>query len=207
MSFEIWLAFLAASTVLILIPGPTVMMLIGYGLSRGHGVALYAMPGVALGNAVAISGAFLGLGALLATSALAFTIVKWVGAAYLIWLGIGMWRARPDRLELGTPDTRQGLAVFGHAFAVTALNPKSIGFFMAFLPQFITVEAPLLPQYLILGATFVGVSAIFDSAYALAAGTACDLFRTLTFRLVANRVGGTALIGAGVAMATLKRAN
>lgn len=207
MPIETWFAFVIASTAIILIPGPTVMMLIGYGLSKGRGVAVFTMPGVALGNLVSISLAFAGVGALLAASATLFTILKWVGAAYLIWLGIGLWRSEAKLDEDGTAKkTEKPFKVFLHAFTVTALNPKSIAFFMAFLPQFVNASAPLAPQYLILTLSWVMVSVIFDSLYALAAGTARETIRHPGLLKNVNRVGGSVLIGAGVAMATMRRA-
>lgn len=206
MSFETWLAFAVAASVIILIPGPTVMMLVGYGLARGRGIALFTMPGVALGNLLAITLAFAGVGALLATSALLFTIVKWVGAAYLIWLGIGLWRAKPEAPGKRQSHHRQKpKRIFFHAFAITALNPKSIAFFMAFLPQFMSSDAALLPQYLILTLTWVTVSAIFDSIYALAAGTARETIQQPSIAKAVNRLGGSVMIGAGIAMAAMRR--
>lgn len=206
MSFETWLAFAVAASVIILIPGPTVMMLVGYGLARGRGIALFTMPGVALGNLLAITLAFAGVGALLATSAWLFTIVKWVGAAYLIWLGIGLWRAKPEAPGKRQSHHRQKpKRIFFHAFAITALNPKSIAFFMAFLPQFMSSDAALLPQYLILTLTWVAVSAIFDSIYALAAGTARETIQQPSIAKAVNRLGGSVMIGAGIAMAAMRR--
>ncbi len=206
MSFETWLAFAVAASVIILIPGPTVMMLVGYGLARGRGIALFTMPGVALGNLLAITLAFAGVGALLATSALLFTIVKWVGAAYLIWLGIGLWRAKPEAPGKRQSHHRQKpKRIFFHAFAITALNPKSIAFFMAFLPQFMSSDAALLPQHLILTLTWVAVSAIFDSIYALAAGTARETIQQPSIAKAVNRLGGSVMIGAGIAMAAMRR--
>ena len=206
MSFETWLAFAVAASIIILIPGPTVMMLVGYGLARGRGIALFTMPGVALGNLLAITLAFAGVGALLATSAWLFTIVKWVGAAYLIWLGIGLWRAKPEAPGKRQSHHRQKpKRIFFHAFAITALNPKSIAFFMAFLPQFMSSDAALLPQYLILTLTWVAVSAIFDSIYALAAGTARETIQQPSIAKAVNRLGGSVMIGAGIAMAAMRR--
>lgn len=206
MSFETWLAFAVAASVIILIPGPTVMILVGYGLARGRGIALFTMPGVALGNLLAITLAFAGVGALLATSAWLFTIVKWVGAAYLIWLGIGLWRAKPEAPGKRQSHHRQKpKRIFFHAFAITALNPKSIAFFMAFLPQFMSSDAALLPQYLILTLTWVAVSAIFDSIYALAAGTARETIQQPSIAKAVNRLGGSVMIGAGIAMAAMRR--
>ncbi|MEM9205275.1 MAG: LysE family translocator [Pseudomonadota bacterium] len=210
MAFETWIAFVVASFAMIIVPGPTVLMLIGYGLARGRKIALVTMPGVMLGAGLSMFLAVSGLGAVLATSSLLFTILKWAGAAYLIWLGISMWRAPVPEAGMET-DPRYGDKGYGriffHAFAVTALNPKLVAFHMAFLPQFIDAGAPLWPQAIIMSVTFIGIAGISDTAYALAAGSARDVLKKPSFLKIANRIGGTALIGAGAIMTTLKRAN
>lgn len=207
MSFETWLAFAAASTALIIIPGPTVMLLIGYALSRGRSVVLVAMPGVSLGIGVSMILAIAGLGAVLATSAVLFTIMKFAGAAYLLWLGIGLWRAPVSKDGAAAPalDSKSNWRIFLHTFTVTTLNPKLIAFYMAFLPQFIDVSRPLVPQATIFCLTFIGIAAVFDTGYALAAGSARAFFKTPRFTLIANRIGGTCMIGAGAVMATMRR--
>jgi threonine/homoserine/homoserine lactone efflux protein len=148
-SVETWLAFVAASAVLLLIPGPTILLVISYALGQGRRVAFPVAAGVALGDFTAMTLSMLGLGALLAASATLFTILKWIGAAYLIWLGISLWRAggtasKVDAARNGTP-----LRMLTHAWIVTALNPKSITFFVAFLPQFLDPQANFLHQILI----------------------------------------------------------
>jgi threonine/homoserine/homoserine lactone efflux protein len=132
-------------------------------------VAVASAAGVALGDFVAMTASLLGLGALVMASATLFTVLKWVGAAYLIWLGVKLIRSAPSTgLDVQATDiTANG--VFKHAAAVTALNPKSIAFFIAFVPQFIRPDAPLLPQFVILIATFVGLAAANALAYALLA--------------------------------------
>lgn len=205
MPLDLWLTFVAASTALLLIPGPTVLLVLSYALSKGRSVALASAAGVALGDFVAMSAALLGLGAIVLTSATAFTILKWIGAVYLIWLGVKLIRSAPgDGLTPARAVTAK--SVFGHTAAVTALNPKSIGFFIAFVPQFIQPQAPLLPQFSILIVTFVGLAALNTLAYALAA----DRLRHVIARgpVIAwlTRAGGVTLIGMGVLTATLRRA-
>ncbi|MEM1431660.1 MAG: LysE family translocator, partial [Pseudomonadota bacterium] len=134
MDLSLWLTFVAASTALLLIPGPTVLLVLSYALSQGRRVAVATALGVAFGDLVALTAALAGLGALIATSATAFTVLKWIGAAYLLWLGWGMLRASGRATAL-TPDGApppgvSAAAVFRHAALVTALNPKSIGFFV-----------------------------------------------------------------------------
>ena len=208
MPFDLWLAFVAASTALLLIPGPTVLLVLSYALSKGRSVAVASAAGVALGDLVAMTASLLGLGALVLASATAFTVLKWVGAVYLVWLGIKLLRSAPSAgLETMTPQKdATARSVFGHAAAVTALNPKSIAFFIAFVPQFIRPEAPLVPQFAILIATFVGLAAINAFAYALLADR---LRRTIGRPSVITwltRAGGATLVGMGVLTATLKRA-
>src|SRR3972149_4281875 len=144
MTLHLWISFVLASGVLLLIPGPTVLLVIGYALSDGRRSALSVLTGVALGDFVAMSLSVVGLGALLAASATAFTVLKWVGAAYLVYLGVMMWRRPPRPVpDLVAGDRASDAAKLGHAFTVTVLNPKSIAFFVAFVPQFISPSAPM----------------------------------------------------------------
>ncbi|MEI4263229.1 LysE family translocator [Roseovarius sp. D0-M9] len=206
MSLDLWLAFVAASTALLLIPGPTVLLVLSYALSKGRGVALASAGGVALGDLVAMTASLLGLGALVLASATLFTALKWIGALYLVWLGIRLMRSAP-RAGLDLPQGAQvtGRGVFWHAAAVTALNPKSIAFFIAFVPQFVVLEAPLATQFAILIATFVTLAALNTLAYALLA----DRMRARIGqpRVIAwlTRAGGGALVAMGLTTAALRR--
>ncbi|PWE33317.1 lysine transporter LysE [Maritimibacter sp. 55A14] len=207
MSLELWLAFVAASTALLLIPGPTVLLVLSYALSQGRQVALSCAAGVALGDLVAMTASLAGLGALVLASATLFTVLKWIGAAYLVWMGIRLLRApRAGRLEAQAPGDSSANRVFAHAAAVTALNPKSIAFFIAFVPQFVTLDAPLAPQFAVLVATFVGLAALNALAYALAADRLRATIRRPAVITGLTRAGGAALIGMGVMTATLRRA-
>ncbi|QGX97501.1 LysE family translocator [Roseovarius faecimaris] len=206
MPFDLWLAFVAASTALLLIPGPTVLLVLSYALSQGKRVAVASATGVALGDLIAMSASLAGLGALVLTSAMLFTALKWIGAVYLIWLGIKLLRApAASGLEAqATPDAN-ARHVFFHAATVTALNPKSIAFFIAFVPQFVRLDAPLLPQFAILTATFVGLAAINALAYALAADRLRQTIRRPGVITWLTRAGGAALVAMGVLTATLRR--
>ena len=206
MPFDLWLAFVAASTALLLIPGPTVLLVLSYALSKGRSVAVASAAGVAFGDLIAMSASLAGLGALVLTSATLFTILKWVGAAYLVWLGLKLIRSAPsDGLALPESADVTGRQVFGHTAAVTALNPKSIAFFIAFVPQFITTGAPLLPQFVILIATFVCLAAINAFAYALLADRLRRVISRPSIITWITRTGGTALIAMGILTATLRR--
>lgn len=207
MPLDLWLTFVAASTALLLIPGPTVLLVLSYALSKGRSVAVASAAGVALGDLVAMTASLVGLGALVLASATAFTVLKWAGAVYLVWLGIRLLRSAPSAgLGAMTPARNvTAYSVFGHAAAVTALNPKSIAFFIAFVPQFVRPDAALIPQFAVLIATFVGLAAINALAYALLAD---KLRRTIGRPSVITwltRAGGATLVGMGVLTATLRR--
>jgi threonine/homoserine/homoserine lactone efflux protein len=196
MPLDLWLAFVAASTALLLIPGPTVLLVLSYALSQGRRVAVASASGVALGDLVAMSTSLLGLGALVLASATLFTVLKWVGAAYLVYLGIKLLRAPAAQgLETQTRPDSSAQSVFFHAATVTALNPKSIAFFIAFVPQFT-----------ILIATFVTLAAINALAYALAADRFRRMIRKPRVITWLTRAGGGALIAMGILTASLRRA-
>ena len=206
MTLDIWLAFTAATVIVLAIPGPTILLVISYALSDGRRSAWHTVPGVALGDFVALTASLAGMGALIAASATLFTALKWLGAVYLIYLGVKMWRAQPTPVAAtAAVPRRRGRAMFGHAFAVTALNPKSIAFFVAFLPQFVVAGQPIVPQLVILGATFVALATANAAAYAILAGSARRGFGTPGVLRAANRIGGSLLIGAGVVTAALRR--
>ncbi len=208
MDFGTWMAFVAASIAVLAIPGPTVILVASYAVAHGRKVALATAGGVALGDLVAMTASLAGLGALILASATLFSVLKWIGAAYLIWLGVKLWRsaraARADDLPMAREVTSAGL--FRHSFTVTALNPKSIAFFIAFVPLFLAPGAPLGPQFAILIATFVGLATANAVAYALLA----DVLRTQITRpgvlRALTRAGGATLMGLGVLTALSRRA-
>lgn len=209
MSFEHWFAFAAASAVLLAIPGPTILLVISYALGHGRKIAGATVAGVALGDFTAMTASMLGLGALLATSAAVFTVLKWVGAAYLVWLGIKLWRAPVGNDSGSTVETspaERPLRIFLHTYAVTALNPKSILFFVAFLPQFLDLSRPLFAQMAIFETTFLILATINAALYAWLAAAAGSTIRKPNIRRIVNRLGGSLLIGAGFLTAGLKRA-
>ncbi len=208
MPLDLWLTFVAASTALLLIPGPTVLLVLSYALTKGRPVAVASAAGVAFGDLLAMTASLVGLGALVLASATLFAALKWAGAVYLIYLGIKMLRSAPSA-GLGAVQTDNDVGargVFGHAAAVTALNPKSIAFFIAFVPQFLRPETPLAPQFIILIATFVGLAAINALAYALLADKMRSKFGKPHVITWLTRGGGVALISMGVLTTTLRRA-
>ncbi|MDW3222560.1 MAG: LysE family translocator [Paracoccaceae bacterium] len=207
MPFDLWLTFVAASIALLLIPGPTVLLVLSYALSKGRSVAAASAAGVAAGDLVAMTASLAGLGALVLASATLFTVLKWVGAIYLVWLGIKLIRSAPGS-GLQPPVTQiSASGVFRHTAMVTALNPKSIAFFVAFVPQFLQPQAPLIPQFMILIATFVTLAALNAMAYALLADRLRRLIARPSILTWITRAGGATLISMGVLTATLRRAN
>jgi threonine/homoserine/homoserine lactone efflux protein len=203
MSPETWLAFLAAAAAMLVIPGPTILLVIGQSLGGGRRGALSLVAGVAAGDCLAMSLSLAGLGAVLAASSALFTLLKLAGAAYLVWLGVKLWRA-PVQAAVAPPLPPRHAA--RQAFLVTALNPKSIAFFVAFVPQFLDPGRPFLPQAAILVASFVTLGAGNALAYALLAGRLSGAVQRPGLRRALNRVGGGMLMGAGLATAALRRA-
>lgn len=207
MSFEIWIAFTSASIALLMIPGPTVLLVLSYALSQGRSVAVATAAGVALGDLLAMTASLVGLGAIVAASATAFTILKWIGAAYLLYLGVTLFLSAKDAKpgQLVQTEKQSAKRIFWHSTTVTALNPKSIGFFIAFVPQFVNLSAPLAPQFTIMIATFVGFAALNALMFALLA----DKLRSTIARpnVIAwlTRAGGATLVGMAIITATLRR--
>lgn len=205
-ALETWLAFVAASAVLLVIPGPTITLVISYALAQGKRSAWATVPGVALGDFTALALSVAGLGALLATSALAFTILKWAGAAYLVYLGVKLWRAPVAEIAVGAAAPTSTRSILLHTYVVTALNPKGIVFFLAFLPQFLTADAPAAPQIAVLGVTFLVLATLNAALYALLAGQVQGWLRGTRARRALNRASGATLIALGGAMALARRA-
>ncbi len=199
MSFETWAAFAAASSVLLVIPGPTVLLVVSYALGQGWRTALPMAIGVALGDFTAMTLSMLGLGALLATSATLFTVLKWAGAAYLVYLGIKLWRAGGTLDAAPRTDAVSAAKMLGHAWLVTALNPKSITFFVAFLPAFLDPKADFLTQMLVFETTFLVLAFANAFGYALVASRARRLASDPRAIGIVNKVGGGLLVSAGVA--------
>jgi threonine/homoserine/homoserine lactone efflux protein len=206
MPIELWLAYVATCAVILAIPGPTILVVLSYAISYGKRATLPVVAGVALGDTVAISLSLVGLGGLLATSALWFTMIKWLGGLYLIYLGVKLFRgAAATRLE--PSDKRETpRKLFTKAFIVTALNPKSIVFFIAFLPQFISHDHPVTPQLWILGITFVSLAIVGATSYALFASAMREFLSSVKAQKIYGMFGGSLLCIAGIWALTSKRA-
>lgn len=196
-------AFLVASLVLAVTPGPAVVYIVTRTIAQGRRAGLASVAGVALGNLGNAIGASLGLAALFAVSALAFSMVKYAGAAYLIYLGIKALRAVPaDAPEAGVGMERQSprlRTIFRDGFLVALLNPKTAIFFAAFLPQFIDPAASAVVQSILFGAAFVLIASLTDMVYVLAANAAAPAFANLKGIGAAGRYAtASVFIGLGV---------
>ena len=206
MTFKLWLAFVAASQVLLATPGPTTLTIIGYSVSHGRRARLPLIAAVALGDSTALAVSLLGLGAVLQTSAFWFSAVKLVGGVYLLYLGVKMLRAGASPAQMSAlqaPDSRWRL--FVNTYLVTALNPKGIVFFVAFLPQFIRPQAPVAPQMLTLACTFVAQAILNATLYSLFAGSARKLLASPGAQRKFNYASGSLLSVAGIWVLLTKR--
>lgn len=197
-SWPLFAAFCAASFVLAVTPGPGVLYIVTRSLAHGRSAGLASVAGVALGNFGNALGASLGLAALFAVSSLAFTIVKLAGAGYLVWLGVRTLAGKGRSDDAQKPLPRSSSArVARDGFLVALLNPKTALFFAAFLPQFMSSEAPAMAQAVLLGALFVAIAMVSDTVYVLTARAAAPLLARAG-RSAGRYLSGSVFIGLGI---------
>lgn len=217
MAFDLWLAFALAAAIVLAVPGPTIAIVVQSGLTYGRAAVPWSVGGTVLGDAIALAVSLAGLGTLLATSAVAFTAVKLIGAAYLLYLGSRALLAAFRRSEPPEPVSGPlvppvgamavpGPTLLWRTTLVTALNPKSIAFFVAFLPQFVTAQSPAAPQLAILAATFLVLAGVNAALYGFGAGRLSRVIARDGVRRAIDGVAGSCLIAAGVATALARRA-
>jgi homoserine/homoserine lactone efflux protein len=208
MALDTWLAFFLASWIISLSPGAGAIASMSsglqYGFLRGYWNALGLQVGLAMQIAVVAGG----LGAILAASSTAFYVIKWFGVAYLVYLAIKQWRALPTDLadEAAIRPIGKPLAMIFRGFLVNASNPKALVFMLAVLPQFVNPQAPLLIQYLILGATMICVDMIVMAGYTGLASKVLRLLRTPKQQTRMNRTFAGLFVGAAAFLASLHRA-
>lgn len=205
MTWESWVGFAVATVLLGLLPGPGVISLIGFASSSGRRTALAGVAGLAVGNFMAMTMSLAGVGAVLAASAMAFTMLKWAGAAWLVGLGIWTLTRRDPPADSPPPPMRPRAAFYANV-AVATFHPKTIVFFLALAPQFIDPHASYWPQAAILIVTFVGLMLVTDSGYALLASRLADRLRGAGPRAWARRIGSGVLVAAGLATVAARRA-
>lgn len=207
MSIEVWLAFVLASVVLLIIPGPTILTVISYSMSHGYKAKVPLILAVALGDSTALALSLLGLGVLLAESVFWFQVIKWVGGLYLLFLGVKLLMAgvKPSAfVESDNPVS--SCKLFANTYLVTALNPKGIMFFVAFMPQFINPNTDTNAQLWLLSATFVALAALNATLYSVFAGKARQILSSAKAQRRFNFGGGSLLSAAGVWALTAKQA-
>lgn len=194
--------FAAAAVALLLIPGPAVLYVVAQSAQHGRVAGLVSVGGVHVGTLVHVAAAAVGLSAIIVSSALAFSVVKFAGAAYLVYLGIRQILAREPAERVEKP--AQPLArLFRQGVFVNVLNPKTALFFLAFLPQFVDTDRAVWPQVLVFGLTFVVLGFASDGLYAVAAGSLAKWLRAK--RRFVGYASGTVFIGLGVSAALAKR--
>ena len=204
MSWNMWVAFLAAAVVIAVSPGPGAVLSMATGLRHGYAVALRAILGLQTALLIQLAIVVLGLGAVLAASATAFLAVKIAGAAYLIWLGVRKWRAPAELLDDGA-EAREVRGVYLQGLLVNLTNPKAIVFMVALVPQFIDPQLPQWPQFFIIAATMVGTDMVVMSCYALLAGRCRQWLRSPRMMKAQNRVFGGMFVAAGSLLAASSR--
>jgi threonine/homoserine/homoserine lactone efflux protein len=200
MDWTLWAGFVVASLIVGLLPGPGVTSIVGYALTAGMRTALASVFGATVGNATAMTMSLVGLGVLLSQSPTAFLILKWIGGAYLIAMGLyAIVKAKRGSLGPdGTPKAIPPATAFWGTFAITAVNPKTIIFFVAFTPQFISPAYAYWPQAGFLLLTFCVVVTLSDGFYAVASSWAAGFLRGPEVQLWSQRAGGVVLIAAGL---------
>jgi homoserine/homoserine lactone efflux protein len=202
MNWELFTAFLLITTVLVLTPGPIVTLIIATGAREGTRAALSTVLGTTLGNAVLLGAIAFGLGFVLKNAAVLFDILRWIGAGYLIWLGIQAWRHAGERAADVPPAAHVHI---WRGFAVALSNPKTIAFFTAFLPQFVDPSLPVERQLAVMCAVSVVLAAFTDSSWAVAAGLGRAWFMTSWRARLLGRLSGVALIGGGIWLSLARR--
>lgn len=196
-------AFVVASVVIILIPGPSVLFVIGRSIALGRRAGVLSVIGNALGTVPAVVAVAFGVGAIVASSVVAFTVLKVVGALYLVYLGVQAIRHRNDGVGRASTPSGGTARLLRQGFLVGLTNPKTIAFFVAVLPQFVDPAAGAVwAQLLVLGLLFQTLAVVCDSAWALAAGTARAWFATSPRRMATlSGTGGVMMIGLGGTLA------
>jgi homoserine/homoserine lactone efflux protein len=205
MSWNVWLAFLAASVVIAVTPGPGAVLSISTGLRHGYPAAIRAISGLETALLIQLGVVALGLGAVLAASSTAFLVLKFAGAAYLIWLGIQKWRAPVVEIDEREVAALRSRGLYVQGLLVNLTNPKALVFIVALVPQFISPSLPQAPQFLIIGATMVVTDVIVMSCYALLAGRCRAWFHSPRMIRAQNRVFGGLFVSAGALLASASR--
>jgi threonine/homoserine/homoserine lactone efflux protein len=200
---HLFLAFVVAVTVLMLIPGPNVALIVANSVSYGPRYGLLTVAGTSSAMVVQLALTVLGMTELLGTLGSWFEWIRWIGVAYLVYLGIAQWRAPPVNLAAVAPEPKSARAMLTRALLVSLTNPKTLFFYGAFFPQFVVPNDRVGAQVAILSATFLALAILVDGCWALAAGRVRGLLAV--HGRLRNRISGGLLIGAGVGLALARK--
>jgi homoserine/homoserine lactone efflux protein len=208
MTWQIWLFFVITEAVLSMTPGPAVLFVLSQAIRRGPEKSVWASGGILSANAMYFALSATSLGAVIVASYKLFFLIKWIGAAYLVYLGVRSFLGSDPVIALpqSTDRHRTGPRILRDGYVLQAANPKALLFFTAILPQFIDAHHRIVFQVLVLGLTSIVVEFAILFAYGQLAGRALTAARNLRFEKVTNRVAGSLLIGAGLGLARLRRA-
>ncbi len=207
MTWTTWFMFFLVETALCFTPGPAVLLVLSQALTRGSAQAVWSIGGIITANTVYFVLSATGIGAILLASYELFFAIKWIGAAYLVWLGVTAFFGKSKVLSIRREErapARPG-RMFLNGFVLQMANPKALVFFTALLPQFINPKAAVIPQVAILALTSVVVEFFVQLFYAVLAGRVTHLATQPRFAAITNRVAGSLLVGAGIGMAAIRR--
>lgn len=206
MRWEVWLLFVMTEAVLCITPGPAVLFVLSQAIQRGPGKSAWGIGGILCANTMYFALSATSLGAMIVASYKLFFLIKWLGAAYLVYLGVRSFFGKASVMALpeSNPESRNGPRILRDGFLLQAANPKALLFFTAILPQFIDAHHNVIFQIVVLGITSVVVEFFVLSIYGQFAGRALATARSPRFEKVTNRIAGSLLIGAGIGLAGLK---
>jgi threonine/homoserine/homoserine lactone efflux protein len=202
MNLNLFSAFLLITFVLVIVPGPIVTLVISTGATRGTRAALITVVGSTVGNAILITGIALGLSIVIQHAATIFEYLRWIGAAYLVWLGIQAWRRAGEGTAMAPP---RGHVYFGRGFLAAITNPKTIAFFTAFLPQFVDPALPAGHQLFVMCSVAIAMAMLTDCAWGVVAGAGRSFFLQRVSAKWLGRLSGAVLIGGGIWLSLARR--
>jgi homoserine/homoserine lactone efflux protein len=208
MAFQVWLAFIGAAILIAISPGAGAIQSMATGLTHGVRRGYWNIAGMEIGLMLQLALIAIGLGAAVASSIVAFNVIKWIGVLYLVYLAVRQWRSVTTdlRSQIGKVVDGGRLSLLTRGFLVNATNPKSLVFFLAVLPQFVVPTAPLLPQYLAIGATMIAVDLVVMGLYTGLAVRLVEWFHTPRQQTVLNRVFSGLFATAAVVLSLVRRA-
>ena len=204
-SLDLYFGFIAAAVALIAMPGPNTTLIVGNAIAYGTPKGLATLAGTSTGLVIQLVVIGFGLDETAQFMTTWFDRLRWLGVAYLVWLGIREWLARPNPGAADAPATVRGASLYGRGLLVCLSNPKTLAFLAAFLPQFVNRGAPLMPQLAILSVTFIILAVMGDGAMCLLAGRIRPWIVGARFAALRHRISGTCLLACGLALALVRR--